>query len=354
MLSGRYPSDEFAELRPRVTWDRVGGTLKAREGAKRLAITSGGTIPDRGLYGVFLADAEARTKGGLRVGELDEEMVFELREGDVFLLGATSWRTVEITQDRVLVSPAAGEPGKMPFWHGDRPGRPREFGEAIGALVRRIAGAKRGEAEKILREEHDLDGFAAKNLVDYVHSQVDAASGKSTTLNIIGTLDRPSEGRYLLDGEPVETLDEDALAVLRNRKIGFVFQSFHLLPKLTALANVELPMVYAGVRPRERRDRARAALVRVGLEARADHLPNQLSGGQQQRVAIARAIVNEPLLLLADEPTGALDSTTTRQVMELFGSLHGQGITVVIVTHDPAIAAYAQRVVTFADGRVAA
>ena len=179
-----------------------------------------------------------------------------------------------------------------------------------------------------------------------------SGSGKSTTLNIIGTLDRPTSGRYLLDGEPVENLDEEALAVLRNRKIGFVFQSFHLLPKLTALANVELPMVYAGVRPRERKERAKAALARVGLDERADHLPNQLSGGQQQRVAIARAIVNDPLLLLADEPTGALDSATTKQVMELFGSLHGQGITVVMVTHDPAIARYAQRVITFADGRI--
>ncbi|MDB4941337.1 MAG: transporter, ATP-binding protein [Labilithrix sp.] len=179
-----------------------------------------------------------------------------------------------------------------------------------------------------------------------------SGSGKSTTLNILGTLDRPTSGRYLLDGEPVEALDEEELAVLRNQKIGFVFQSFHLLPRLTALANVELPMVYAGVRPRDRRDRARAALARVGLDAREDHLPNQLSGGQQQRVAIARAIVNDPLLLLADEPTGALDSATTRQVMELFGSLHAQGITVVLVTHDPAIAAYAERVITFADGRV--
>ena len=180
-----------------------------------------------------------------------------------------------------------------------------------------------------------------------------SGSGKSTTLNIIGTLDRPSSGRYLLDGEPVEQLDDEALAVLRNRKIGFVFQSFHLLPRLTARANVELPMIYAGVRPRERRGRAEAALARVGLADRAHHMPNQLSGGQQQRVAIARAIVNDPLLLLADEPTGALDSATTKQVMELFRTLHAQGITVVLVTHDPAIAAYAERVVTFADGAVA-
>ncbi len=181
-----------------------------------------------------------------------------------------------------------------------------------------------------------------------------SGSGKSTALNVIGTLDRPTSGHCALEGERVESLDENALAELRNRKIGFVFQSFHLLGRLTALANVELPMVYAGVRARERRERARAALARVGLEERESHFPNQLSGGQQQRVAIARAIVNEPVLLLADEPTGALDSATTRQVMDLFSSLHDQGITVVLVTHDPAIAAYAQRVVTFADGNVVA
>jgi len=179
-----------------------------------------------------------------------------------------------------------------------------------------------------------------------------SGSGKSTTLNVIGTLDRPTSGRYFLDGDPVEELDEVELAELRNRKLGFVFQSFHLLPRLTALANVELPMVYAGVPRRERRDRARAALARVGLEERADHLPNQMSGGQQQRVAIARAVVNEPVLLLADEPTGALDSATTCQVMDLFCRLHEQGITVVLVTHDATIAGYAARVVTFADGGV--
>ena len=179
-----------------------------------------------------------------------------------------------------------------------------------------------------------------------------SGSGKSTTLNVIGTLDRPTSGRYFLDDEPVEDLDEVELADLRNRKIGFVFQSFHLLPRLTALANVELPMIYAGVSRRERRERARAALGRVGLAEREDHLPNQLSGGQQQRVAIARAIVNDPVLLLADEPTGALDSSTTRQVMALFRSLHEQGITVIVVTHDPAIGSFAERVVTFADGAV--
>jgi putative ABC transport system ATP-binding protein len=177
-----------------------------------------------------------------------------------------------------------------------------------------------------------------------------SGSGKSTMLNILGTLDRPSSGRYFLDGEPVESLDEYELSRLRNRKIGFVFQSFNLLPRDTALANVELPMVYAGISGGKRKKRALAALDRVGLGDRVDHLPNQLSGGQQQRVSIARAIVNEPLLLLADEPTGALDSATTRQVMELFVDLHKQGMTVVVVTHDPSIAEYAERVVKFQDG----
>jgi putative ABC transport system ATP-binding protein len=177
-----------------------------------------------------------------------------------------------------------------------------------------------------------------------------SGSGKSTMLNLIGTLDRPSEGEYLLDGEPVQDLDEFELAALRNKKIGFVFQSFNLLPRDNALENVELPMVYAGESRSVRRKKAARALERVGLADRMDHLPNQLSGGQQQRVSIARAIVNEPLLLLADEPTGALDSTTTKQVMELFVELHRQGMTVVLVTHDPNIAAYAERVVSFSDG----
>jgi putative ABC transport system ATP-binding protein len=177
-----------------------------------------------------------------------------------------------------------------------------------------------------------------------------SGSGKSTMLNLIGTLDRPSSGEYLLDGEPVQDLDEFELAALRNRKIGFVFQSFNLLARDNALENVELPMVYAGERRSTRRKKALKALDRVGLSDRVDHLPNQLSGGQQQRVSIARAIVNEPLLLLADEPTGALDSTTTKQVMSLFVELHKQGMTVVIVTHDQSIARYAERIVSFQDG----
>ncbi len=179
-----------------------------------------------------------------------------------------------------------------------------------------------------------------------------SGSGKSTLLNLLGTLDRPTSGRYFLDGEPTETKNEFELSQLRNRKIGFVFQSFNLLLRDTAQENVELPMIYAGLSAKERQQKARNALHRVGLSDRMDHLPNQLSGGQQQRVSIARAIVNQPALLLADEPTGALDSATTGQVMELFSELHQQGMTVVVVTHDANIAKYAERVVRFKDGVV--
>src|SRR5205814_6610322 len=170
MLSGRYPSDEFAELRPRITWDRIAGTLKAREGAARVAVANAGTIPDRGLYGVFIAGSETPR----RVGELDEEMVFESRVGDVFVLGASSWRIEEITQDRVLVSPAPGQPGKMPFWHGDRPGRPLEFGLHVGKLSRELSRIPQEQAMDRLREDHGLDTFAADNLVRYLREQVEA------------------------------------------------------------------------------------------------------------------------------------------------------------------------------------
>jgi putative ABC transport system ATP-binding protein len=177
-----------------------------------------------------------------------------------------------------------------------------------------------------------------------------SGSGKSTMLNIVGTLDRPTSGTYELEGEAVEGRTDEELAALRSRKLGFVFQSFHLLPRSTALANVELPMVYAGVGRRERRERARAALSRVGLGERADHLPTQLSGGQQQRVAIARALVNAPSLLLADEPTGALDSATAQQVLALLRELHDAGLTIVLVTHDPEVARWGDRVIVFRDG----
>ena len=171
MLSGRYPSDDFAELRPRITWDRTRGILHSREGAKRIAISNGGTIPDRGLYGAFLLGAQ---KGKGRVGELDEEMVFELHPGEVFVLGASSWRVEEITHDRVVVSPAPGEPGRMPFWHGDRPGRPLEFGRAIGALTRKLRGMPTDLATDLLVEKHSLDANAAKNLLQYLDDQADA------------------------------------------------------------------------------------------------------------------------------------------------------------------------------------
>jgi putative ABC transport system ATP-binding protein len=181
-----------------------------------------------------------------------------------------------------------------------------------------------------------------------------SGSGKSTLMNIIGTLDRPTAGRYILDGIPVEELDQALQSRLRNRKIGFVFQAFNLLARHSALANVEVPLVYARVGRTERRRRALEALTRVGLGDRVGHLPNQLSGGQQQRVAIARAIVTQPVILLADEPTGALDSTSTEQIMELFCDLHRAGMTVIIVTHEAQVASYAQRVIRFRDGRIVA
>ncbi len=187
---------------------------------------------------------------------------------------------------------------------------------------------------------------------DYLAVMGASGSGKSTAMNILGCLDRPSSGTYRLNGSPVEQLDDDALADLRNQELGFVFQQFHLLPHATALENVMLPMVYAGIEMNTRRDRARAALERVGLGDRLQNRPNQLSGGQQQRVAIARAIINQPALLLADEPTGALDSRTTDDVLNLFDSLHSQGITVVLVTHEDDVAARAERVAHFRDGQV--
>lgn len=179
-----------------------------------------------------------------------------------------------------------------------------------------------------------------------------SGSGKSTAMNVIGCLDRPTSGDYYLDGQNVATLTETDLAHIRNRKIGFVFQQFHLLPQLTAMENVMLPMVYAGVTGAERHQRAQAALEQVGLGARLNNKPTQLSGGQQQRVAIARAIVNNPLLILADEPTGALDSQTTQDVMAIFAELNAAGITVVMVTHEPEVARLSRRIIWFRDGQV--
>jgi len=181
-----------------------------------------------------------------------------------------------------------------------------------------------------------------------------SGSGKSTLMNILGCLDTPSSGRYRIRGQDVSGLSDDALADLRNREIGFVFQTFQLLPRSTALANVELPLVYRGVPRGERRERAQAALAAVGLQNRMHHQPNELSGGQRQRVAIARALVGDPSLLLADEPTGNLDTATGEEIMRLFGELHRRGHTLLLVTHEPKLAARCPRAVRLSDGQVVA
>ncbi len=180
-----------------------------------------------------------------------------------------------------------------------------------------------------------------------------SGSGKSTFMNIIGCLDTPTSGQYLLEGVDAGRLNRDALAAIRNRKIGFVFQGFNLLSRTSAIENVELPMLYDGISARERKEKAHAALKKVGLEGREHHHPNQLSGGQQQRVAIARAIVNEAPIILADEPTGNLDTHTSNEIMELFQKLNEEsGITVILVTHEPDIAGYSRRVIRFLDGHL--
>jgi putative ABC transport system ATP-binding protein len=180
-----------------------------------------------------------------------------------------------------------------------------------------------------------------------------SGSGKSTLMNLIGCLDTPSSGEYWLNGHEVSRLSDDRLASVRNKEIGFVFQTFNLLARATALHNVELPLVYAGIASAERRARAVRALRAVGLGERMEHRPTELSGGQRQRVAIARALVNQPSILLADEPTGNLDSTTSEEIMRLFGELHASGQTVIMVTHEPDIAAFAERVIVLRDGQVA-
>ena len=186
----------------------------------------------------------------------------------------------------------------------------------------------------------------------YVAVMGASGSGKSTLMNVVGCLDRPSAGSYKLNGTAVEELSEEELAAIRNREIGFVFQTFNLLARTDSLHNVELPLIYAGLRRKERRQKAEAALERVGLADRMHHDASELSGGQRQRVAIARALVNDPSILLADEPTGNLDSGTSREIMELFDALHGTGNTVVLVTHEDDIAAHANRVITLMDGKV--
>jgi putative ABC transport system ATP-binding protein len=187
---------------------------------------------------------------------------------------------------------------------------------------------------------------------EYVAIMGPSGSGKSTLMNIVGCLDTPSSGQYLLDGVPVETLNDDELAAIRNKKIGFVFQTFNLLARTTALQNVELPLVYAKVPRQERRQLAEEALVNVGLKDRMSHQPNELSGGQRQRVAIARALVNKPSLLLADEPTGNLDSQTGREILDLFHELHGRGNSIIMVTHEDDVAREAARVIRLRDGVV--
>ncbi len=187
---------------------------------------------------------------------------------------------------------------------------------------------------------------------EYVAIMGTSGSGKSTLMNIIGCLDQPSSGVYSLDGQEVQDLDEDELAAVRNKKLGFVFQQFNLLPRMSAIENVMLPLVYAGIPIQERRTRAERVLRLVGLGGRIDHKPTQLSGGQQQRVSIARALVNQPAILLADEPTGALDSATSSDIMTLFQELHNDGMTVVLVTHEPDIASYAKRLIKLKDGLI--
>jgi len=207
-----------------------------------------------------------------------------------------------------------------------------------------------GEGDALVHALSDVS--LTVNRGDYLAVMGTSGSGKSTAMNILGCLDRPTHGRYWLNGIEVAGLDDDELANIRNTQLGFVFQQFHLLPQFTALENVMLPMIYAGVPAPERRERAVEVLRRVGLGHRIDNRPNQLSGGQQQRVAIARAIINHPSLLLADEPTGALDSQTTTEVLNLFDELNREGITILLVTHEDEVGARAQRVVHFRDGRI--
>lgn len=204
--------------------------------------------------------------------------------------------------------------------------------------------------DQTVRAVQGVDLHIARN--EFVAFIGASGSGKSTMMNIVGCLDRPSAGTYRLNGRDVATMSSDELALVRNKEIGFIFQSFHLLPRASALDNVAQPLIYRGISQRERRRMAAAALERVGLGQRMGHRPNELSGGQRQRVAIARALVGEPPILLADEPTGNLDSSTSQEIMELIKGLHREGQTVVMVTHEPDIAAQCQRIVRLQDGRI--
>ena len=221
-------------------------------------------------------------------------------------------------------------------------------GETILTMRDIVKCYQMGEEEQMILKHIDFSMCRG----EFVSILGPSGSGKSTMMNIIGCLDVPTSGSYILSGQDTSDMDEEELAHIRNREIGFIFQSFQLLPRLNALENVELPLVYAGVSPSERRRRAKAVLERVGLENKMKNYPNQLSGGQQQRVAIARAVVTEPTILLADEPTGALDLATGRLVMQLFRQLHDEGRTIIMITHDVNIAANAQRIVHILDGRL--
>jgi putative ABC transport system ATP-binding protein len=238
-----------------------------------------------------------------------------------------------ITAERRVVTDQAGH-APDPKWVIVTRGIKREY-DMGGEIVRALRG---------------VDLAIARN--EYVAIMGPSGSGKSTLMNVVGCLDTPNAGEYWLSGQEVSKMSDDALARVRNKEIGFVFQTFNLLPRATALHNVELPLVYAGISGDERRRRAKEALAKVQLDHRMDHRPNELSGGQRQRVAIARALVNDPSMLLADEPTGNLDSQTSEEIMRVFESLADSGQTVVMVTHEPDIAQHARRVVVLRDGLI--